>query len=124
MSAYRDSEGNLALLDEIIAADVVDHNRDPGQGAGREGIKRAFAEFRKAFPDLRMTVEDMIAEGDKVACRFVSRMTHLGDFQGIRATKKAIALSGIDIFRFAGGTIVERWGEFDKLGFQQQLGAK
>ena len=116
--------GNLALLDEIIAPDVVDHNRDPAQGAGREGIKQAFAEFRRAFPDLHMTVEDTIAEGDKVAIRFVIRMTHLGDFQGIRATRKAITMSGIDIFRFANGTLVERWGEIDKLGFQQQLGAK
>jgi steroid delta-isomerase-like uncharacterized protein len=115
--------GNMALLDALLAPDAVDHNPTPGQGPGREGITLAFAEFRRAFPDMRMAVEDMLAEGDKVACRIVSRMTHRGDFQGIRATGKAVTLSGIDILRFQHGQLVERWGEFDNLGFLQQLGA-
>jgi predicted ester cyclase len=101
----------------------VDHNPTPGQAPGREGIKQAFAEFRRAFPDMQMRVEDMLAEGDKVACRLVSRITHRGDFQGIRATGKAVTLSGIDILRIVNSMVVERWGEFDNLGFLQQLGA-
>jgi steroid delta-isomerase-like uncharacterized protein len=116
--------GNVALLDEVIARNAVDHNPIPGQAPGRDGIKKAFGEFRAAFPDMRMSVEDMIAEGDKVACRIITRMTHRGDFQGIPATGKEVTLSGIDILRFANGLLAERWGEFDNLGFLQQLGVR
>jgi predicted ester cyclase len=115
--------GNLARLDEVLAPTAVDHNPTPGQTPGRDGIKKAFAEFHAAFPDMQMSVEDMLAEGDKVACRIVSRMTHRGDFQGIRATGKPVTLTGIDILRIVNGTVIERWGEFDNLGFLQQLGA-
>jgi predicted ester cyclase len=115
--------GDLSLLDEVLAPDAVDHNPGPGQGPGRDGIKKAFGEFRAAFPDMHVTVEDMVAEGDKVACRIVTRMTHRGDFQGIRATGKQVTQSGIDILRITGGTVAERWGEFDTFGLLQQLGA-
>jgi steroid delta-isomerase-like uncharacterized protein len=114
--------GDVSLLDEVIARNAVDHNPIPGQAPGRAGIKKAFAEFRAAFPDMQMTVEDMIAEGDKVACRFTTRMTHRGDFQGIPATGKQVTLSGIDILRFVDGMLAERWGEFDSLGLLKQLG--
>ncbi len=115
--------GTMALLDERLAPNAVDHNPTPGQAPGRDGIKKAFAEFRQAFPDMHMRVEDMLADGDKVACRIVSRMTHRGEFRGIRATGKAVTLTGIDILRIEHGMLVERWGEFDNLGFLQQLGA-
>ena len=110
------------LLDEVIAADAVDHNPAPGQGAGLDGIKRSFAEFRAAFPDLQFTVEDMLAEGNRVACRVTIRATHTGDFQGRAPTGKPVVQTGIDILRFAEGKVVERWGEFDTLGLLQQLG--
>jgi predicted ester cyclase len=115
--------GNIALLDEVLARNAVDHNPGPGQAPGREGIKQAFGEFRDAFPDMRMTVEDMVAEGDKVACRIVTRMTHRGDFQGIKATGQQVTLAVIDILRFVNGKLAERWGEFDSLRLLQQLGA-
>jgi len=114
--------GNLAALDEVIAANMVDHNPAPGQGPGLEGAKQVFTQFFAAFPDLQFTVEDMIAEGDKVASRITARGTHKGDFQGIPATGKQVMQTGIDILRIAGGKIVERWGEFDNLGLLQQLG--
>lgn len=114
--------GDLAALDEVIAANAVDHNPAPGQAPGLEGIKRAFGVFRVAFPDLHFTVEDLIAEGDRVACRITTRGTHTGDFQGIPPTGKRVTQTGIDILRLAGGKIVERWGEFDSLGLLQQLG--
>lgn len=116
--------GNFALMDDVVARNAVDHNPTPGQVPGREGIKKAFGEFREAFPDMRMTVEDMVAEGDKVACRFVIRMTHRGQFQEIPPTGKQITVSGIDILKFANGALTDRWGEFDSLGFMQQLGRK
>ncbi|MBI4459685.1 MAG: ester cyclase [Acidobacteria bacterium] len=114
--------GNLQLLDNVIAPDAVDHNPAPGQAVGLEGIKQAFATFRASFPDLRFTIEDMIAEADKVACRITVRGTHSGDFQGIGATSRPVLLSGIDILLIGDGKIIERWGEFDNLSLLQQLG--
>ena len=116
------STGNMSLLDEVLAADGVDHNPAPGQAPGLEGVKQVFSQFLAAFPDLQFTVEDMIAEGDKVASRITTRGTHKGDFQGIPATGKQVTQTGIDIVRIAGGKVVERWGEFDNLGLLQQLG--
>ncbi len=116
------STGNTALLDEIVAPNAIDHNPIPGQAPGRDGIKKAFAEFRGAFSDMHMSVQDMVAEGDKVACRIVTRMTHRGEFQGVPGTGRQVTLSGIDILRFVNGTLSERWGEFDNLGMMQQLG--
>lgn len=115
--------GDLTLLDDVIAPDAIDHDPVPGQAPGREGIKKAFAEFRSAFPDLRATVEDMVAEGDEVACRVTVRMTHRGEFLGIAATGRKVAQSGIDILRMVDGRLAERWGRFDDLGLLQQLGA-
>ena len=117
------STGNLAALDEVIAADAVDHNPAPGQKPGVEGVKQAFGEFRIAFPDLSLTVEEMIAEGQKVACRITTRATHKGVFLGIPPTGKQVVQTGIDILRITDGKVVERWGEFDNLGLLQQLGA-
>jgi pimeloyl-ACP methyl ester carboxylesterase/predicted ester cyclase len=117
------TSGNLSELDDVIARDVVDRNPVPGMTQGLEGIKEAFREVRLAFPDLLVTVEDVVAEGDKAACRVSTRGTHRGAFQGIRATGKQVRQTGIDILRFAGGKVVERWGEFDALGLLAQLGA-
>ena len=114
--------GNLAELDEVLAPDAVDHNPAPGMKPGREGIEAAFAELRLAFPDLAFTVEDVIAEGDKAACRLSSRATHGGTFQGLPPSGKQVRQTGIDILRFAHGKVVERWGEFDTLGLLAQLG--
>ncbi len=114
--------GNLAELDEVIAPDAVDHNPVPGMRQGLEGIKAAFGEVRLAFPDLAVTVEDVIAEGDKAACRLTTRATHRGTFHGVPASGKQVKQTGIDILRFAHGKVVERWGEFDTLGLLAQLG--
>ena len=114
--------GDFAALSMVLSADTVDHNPNPGQAPGLEGVKQVFGGFRAAFPDLTLTVEDMIAEGDKVVSRLTIRATHRGDFQGIPATGKQVTQTGIDILRIAGGKVVERWGEFDNLGLLQQLG--
>ena len=116
------STGNSAALDEFLAANFVDHNPAPGQGPGLDGVKQVFGMFRAAFPDLHFTVEDEIAEGDKVVSRITSHGTHKGDFQGIPATGKHVTQTGIEILRISGGKVVERWGEFDNLGLMQQLG--
>jgi steroid delta-isomerase-like uncharacterized protein len=116
--------GNMSLLDDVLLPDAVDHDPVPGQRPGREGIKAAFAEAREAFPDFQMTVEDMIAEGDKVACRLTVRMTHRGPFLGIPATGKNVSLPVIDVLRFVDGRLAERWGVVDNLALLTQLGVR
>lgn len=115
--------GNMSLIDEVLAADGIDHDPTPGQAPGVEGVKQTFTLFRTAFPDLYFSAEDQIAEGDKVVSRIVTRGTHKGDFQGMPATGKTVKGEGIDILRFANGKAVERWGVFDNLGLLQQIGA-
>ncbi len=116
------NKGNLAVLEELTSPDFVDHNSPPGVPAGLEGVKQTFAMFRAAFPDFHMTVEDMIAEGDRVVSRVTIRGTHKGDFMGIVATGKQVTVQVIDIIRIAGGKAVERWGQLDEMGMMQQLG--
>ena len=115
-------QGDLNDLDEMIVSDVIDHNPDPGQTPGLAGVRQAFTRFRAAFPDLSLTCEDILAEGDKVAARIVMRGTNSGEFMGMPATGKQIAVNSIELARFANGKVVERWGQFDAMGMMQQLG--
>jgi steroid delta-isomerase-like uncharacterized protein len=114
--------GDMAVADEIIAPDFVDHDPVPGQGPGLYGYREMLGAFRAAFPDLRVRNEDVIAEGDKVVARWTARGTHGGALMNIPPTGKHITLKGVDILRIEGGKIVERWGEFDALGMLHQLG--
>ena len=115
------NQGNLATVDELLAADYVLH--DPAMLIrGPEGFKAYVSAFRAAFPDLHATIEDQIAQDDRVAMRFTVRATHKGEFQGIPPTGKQITLSGINIQRFVDGKIVENWVSLDALGMLQQLG--
>lgn len=114
---------NLDALDELVAADYVDHNGLPGMPPGREGLKLAYGLFSAAFPDVYFTLEDLVAEGDRVAARGTVRGTHRGDFFGLPATGKQATWTGIHIFRLADGQAVEGWLELDQLSLMQQLGA-
>ena len=117
------NKGNLAAVDEMVAADAIEHDPAfPGQAPGAEGMKQLVTMFRSAFPDLHAHVEDLIAEGDKVVGRMVSHGTHKGDFMGIPATGKEISISEIHIVRIAGGKMVEHWGIADNMAMMQQLG--
>jgi steroid delta-isomerase-like uncharacterized protein len=117
------NRGQTGLLAELVAVDHVGH--DPlGDHYGPEGLRIAVAEYRAAFPDLSVTVEDLVAEGDKVARRFTLRGTHAGPFMGIPATGRAVAASGIAIDRLAGGKVAESWVSLDALGLLRQLGAR
>ena len=115
------NKGNLAAADELLAANFVNHSF-PEIPKGPEGFKQVFKMWRSGFPDLQMTVEDMVAEGDKVACRLTSRATHKGEFMGIAATGKQVTSTSISIQRVAGGKLVESWVEMDRLGMMQQIG--
>ena len=115
------NQGNLGTVDELLATDYV--LNDPAQMVrGPEGFKAYVSAFRAAFPDMKATIEDQIAEDDRVAMRFTVHATHKGEFQGIPPTGKQVILSGIDIQRIVGGKIVENWVNLDALGLLQQLG--
>jgi steroid delta-isomerase-like uncharacterized protein len=115
-------KGEVARADELVAADFVDHNALPGQNPGREGLKQAVTMISSAFPDIQITDQDFIAEGDRVVHRWNSRFTHQSEFMGIPPTGKPVTLTGIDVYRLADGKVVERWSEVDMLGLMQQLG--
>ncbi len=116
------NKGNLAIIDEIVAANFVQHDAPPGLSADREGMKQFFAMAHSAFPDFHSTLEDMFAEGDKVVQRFTARGTHKGEWMGIAPTGKQVTIPGIAIHRITGGKIVEDWAAMDMLGALQQLG--
>jgi len=103
------NKGNLAVVDETMASSYVLHF--PGQDyKGPESFKQMVTMTRTAFPDLHMTIEDMVAEEDKVAYHLTMRGTHRGDFMGIAPTGKQVTITGISIHRFAGGKEAEVWG--------------
>jgi predicted ester cyclase len=115
--------GDLTAADEILAGDLLEHNPLPGQGPGREGHKQVVRLFRSAFPDLRVTTEDLVSEEDRVALRWRAEGTHRGELMGIAPTGKRVTLTGIEIVRIAGGKIVERWAEDNGQMVLQQLRA-
>lgn len=117
------SQGDLDVADELIAADFIGHASTPGiAGQGREEYKQFVVGLRAAFPDLTITVEDQLAEGDKVLTRWLARGTHTGEFQGIPPTGRRGELAGMTVERFANGKVVECWSNTDDLGLLQQLG--
>jgi predicted ester cyclase len=117
-------KGNDHIVDELVAIDYIDHNPPlPDMAPGREGVKQANALLRSAFPDARHTIEDQIAEGDKVVTRITARATFQGAILGIPPNGKLITIEGISIHRIAGGQFVEHWAVGDNLSLYQQLGA-
>ncbi len=117
------NQGNLAIFDELLAPNYVLH--DPGFPEpirGPEGFKQYYAGYRFAFPGNQITVEDYIAEGDTVVCRWTGHGTHKGELMGIAPTGKQVTVTGITIGRFVNGMFVESWSNFDALGMLQQLG--
>ena len=115
------NQRNLALVDELYAPDIVDHNASMTI-QGLEALKEFFSMYLTGSPDLYFTIEDQVAEGDKVVTRYTARGTHLGPFMGIPPTGKHITVTGIGIIRVADGKIVEEWANGDNLGLLQQLG--
>ena len=116
------NEGNYRVADEHFAPAYVYHSPDMPDVNGPGGFKELIAMFRAAFPDAHVTVEDWVAEGDKVACRWRGIGTHRGTFMGVPPTGKIVTVSGMLISHFAAGKIVEEWGLRDMLGVARQLG--
>lgn len=118
------NKGNLAAIDKAYAPDYVGHDpASPESTLDREGLKQFVLAYRNAFPDLRVTVEDQLCDGNKVVTRYVARGTHRGEFMGIAPTDKPVTVSGIGISCIARGKIAEEWDSYDALGILQQIGA-
>jgi steroid delta-isomerase-like uncharacterized protein len=115
-------EGNVALADELIAHDLVEHTPFPAPAPGLEGHKQVLAMFRSAFPDLKVTVDNVIAEGDWTSLRWHGEGTHTGPLMNIPATGAKVLITGIDLLRLENGKIKERWAELDAMGLMRQLG--
>ena len=114
---------DMDAVDRLFTDDYVDH--DPSRAGlppGPEGIRLAWSMMRAAFPNLQVTIEDVISEGDRVAVRGEIRGTHQGELMGIPPTGKRVTVSLIDINRIENGKLTERWGQADMLGMMQQLG--
>ena len=117
------SLGDLDVVDEAVSADFVGYRPGRSNILGPEGVKEDVLRMCKAFPDGKFTIEDIVAEGDRVAVRYTARATHRGEFRGMAPTGKEIRVAGMAVYRIARGQIVERWDNLDQLGLMQQLGA-
>jgi len=119
------SRGNLAVVDELIAPNFVAHNPEAAPSPkGPEGQKRLITAIRETFPDFRIIPQDMIAEDDKVAVRYVVQGTQKGDYLNLPPTAKRINVAGVAIYRLEGGKIAELWSNIDTLGMMEQLGIR
>jgi predicted ester cyclase len=114
--------GKLALADMLFAQGYVYHGPGGLEVLGPEGFRQMIGMFRKAFPDFQVVIEDMVAEGDRVAFRLTSRGTHKGDLAGLAPTGKSVIVTHNVISRFYDGKCVEEWQTFDEVGMLRQLG--
>ena len=115
--------GALDVVDEVIAEDYVGYiPAMPDAVRGTDGFKQLIVAYRSAYPDLHVSVEDVIGEGDRVVVRWTSRGTNTGSLMGMPATGRRVEVLGISIFRFEGGKVAEEWEGFDTLGMMRQLG--
>lgn len=113
---------DVEAADRYLCADVVDHSAPPGLPPGREGVKAWFRQMHAGFPDLTFEVEDLTAEGDRVAWRSTLKGTHQGEFLGIPATGRCVAWTELHLVRFEDGRIAEHWSEGDVLELMRQMG--
>lgn len=116
------NKGIINVADDLISPNYVNHSAPPDHPPGPIGAKKNRIVFLNAFPDFHVSIEDMIAEENKVAVRFLTRATHKGIYRGIPPTGKQVTWAGVDIFVVEGGKITHGWGNFDELGLLRQLG--
>jgi steroid delta-isomerase-like uncharacterized protein len=115
---------DLAVLDDIIGEDIVVHDPiDPQPLRGRDAYRGAAEYYAKAFPHLRVTVHEQVAEGDSVVTRWTATARHDGELFGVPATGRDVRFTGMDLHRVHDGKIVEEYGQWDALGLLRQLGA-
>ena len=117
------NRGDLAVVDEVFAADYVRHDLRPGTAPpGPDGQKAVAALFRTAFPDVHLAVEFLVAEGAMVVARWAIEGTHTGPWAGTAPTGRLVRFAGVNIFRLADGKVAEIWNHRDDLGLIEQLG--
>ena len=116
------ADGDLDTADHVIASNWVNHDPTMPPLQGYEGFKQLNMLFRSAFPGFHLEIEDILAEGDKVAGRIRFRATNTGSFQGMPPTGKAVDVTGTGIFRVVNGKVTDNWVNFDMLSLLQQLG--
>jgi steroid delta-isomerase-like uncharacterized protein len=117
------NKGNAHVADELFTSNYTHHDPStPDVGRGPESEKKRMTLYRQAFPDLRLTIDDLIAEGETVTARWTCTGTHKGELAGIAPTGKHVTMTGISIARFANGKMTEGWVNWDALGLMQQLG--
>jgi len=115
------NRGRQDAVDQLMAPNALVHGLGEAM-RGPAGFKRFHAAYREAFPDVRIVVEDMVAEGDKVAFRWSATATHRGISLGFEPTNRDVRFEGMGIIRVESGKLVEGWNTFDQLGMLQQLG--
>lgn len=116
------NRGDLGAVDELLSPNYLDHDAlIPGLPGGREGAKRLYALLHAGFPDLEVTIEDFVAEGDRVALRSLWRGTHRGEFGGMAPTGRTVAFENLELLRLQKGQIVEHWSIVDNRNLLQQL---
>ncbi len=113
---------DVTVVDRLMDPNFVDHDLPPGQAPGAEGMKEMMSMFFAAFPDLRSTIDLLVAEGDVVTGHMTTEGTHNGDFMGIPATGKKVSFSEVHTVRIANGKAAEHWGIADAMTMMQQLG--
>jgi steroid delta-isomerase-like uncharacterized protein len=117
------NEGKEETIDELCAESFVEHDPLPGTSPDRQGIHDFVKQVRAAFPDIEMTADDILAEGDRLAVRSTMRGTHQGEFMGIPASGKKVEVSNYDFVRFENDQVVEHWGTIDSAALMEQIGA-
>ena len=115
------SAGKLDVIDEVVAEDFIEHEQFPVLESGREGTRQFFQMMRSAFSEFTMTMQDILADGDRVVVRGKMSGTHPGDFMGIPATGLRIDVPFADFVRFEDGKVVEHWGVTDTGAMMEQL---
>jgi steroid delta-isomerase-like uncharacterized protein len=116
------NQGNMGIVGEIFAPDFIEREQlPPGIPDGRKGVKVLTTMLRSAFPDFKATIDDILAEGDKVVIRMTWSGTQKGEFMGVPATGKSVSFGVIDIVRITNGKLVEHWGQMDSMSLMQQL---
>lgn len=114
--------GNFSSLDEVVASDYTYFEPTTGAITGREGYRTLVSMYRDAFPDMTLTVDEQIGEGDTVVTRWTARGTHQGELFGIAPTGKEVSVQGVIISRVLGGQLVEDYESYDVHGMMRQLG--
>lgn len=117
------NEGRLEAVEQYLSPNYVFHGAPAGTTPGRDGVKQIVSAFRAAFPDLEISIEDQVAEDDKVCSRVTTHGTHKGNLFGVAPTGRSITMTGLTMVHVVGGRITESWVKNDVIGLLNQLGA-